>query len=343
MGVKHSGEHWRKPGDQEEGLSPWEAHQRKKQILQDRKNAAVATVFGVEKQRPARRNDLPATVFGARSFRPPQLWNLFASGKLVYNIWKGGTRLDMGPYPRIIRKSKDFRNMDGVKEEFPGDSFCVRQSKWRLMEGQRAKDSTWARVKILVEEGIGVTRIARAFGLDTQAIIDKAVAEQWPHPLSDISPIPLVESPLDMLPNAEQERVETILTQKLLMDHWETIGARFRAIMMGVAAKGAKEALKNPPAVKTWADVERVERIGRAAAGIDQQDRLEVARVKAAGLSPAGGLKGQDDGLFLTDPTENEEMGLFDVGIIETADHEVQGLGTVEPDEPIDMEVEDED
>jgi hypothetical protein len=251
----------------------------------------------------------------------PQLWRFHASGRLVQRIWRGAW-LDTGDYPRIVRNKKDFMNHDNVKEFFPGDEFCEQQAQWRKMDSERARDTTWARIKVLVEEGIGIARIGRAFGLDPKAIMDKAVAEQWPHPLSDISPIPLVEGPMDMLPVAERERVETILTQKLLMDHWETIGERFRSIMMGIAAKGAKEALRNPPAIKSWNDVEKIAKIGRDAAGIEQRDKKEIVRMRNA----QDGIGGAKSANMLIDANENESMELFDTEIEEGAEALVESL-----------------
>lgn len=117
----------------------------------------------------------------------------------------------------------------------------------------------WALVKDAVcELGLSQREAADRYQVSYDALRKRCSREEWP------------------IPAKVQEAVSQLSQNRLIAtaraETWAERGENHRSRVFEIAAKALGDVEKSPPLVEGWADVERIDKMARRAAGLDNDE-----------------------------------------------------------------------
>lgn len=139
---------------------------------------------------------------------------------------------------------------------------------------RKIASETWQAVEKAVCAGMGYSEAARRFGLRSpHTIIMRARRNHWPVPsrVEDRAKA-LQRNVTERRIERDAERASNEGVIGVLAESWAEKGEEHRAIAFQMAHTAMKRAAEAPPTIDDWADVERVDKIARKAAGLDEEN-----------------------------------------------------------------------
>lgn len=98
---------------------------------------------------------------------------------------------------------------------------------------------------------------SKQFGVPEPTIRQRSHREQWPMP--------------ERVSRIVTRVAENALLAEKMAETWAEKGEKHRALAFSLASRAMEAAMQAPPEVKDWADLERVDKMARRAAGLDQE------------------------------------------------------------------------
>lgn len=112
--------------------------------------------------------------------------------------------------------------------------------------------------------GLSQKEAATKYSLSYDALRQRCTREEWPLP----------EKVSKMVTELSHNR----LLAQTQAETWADKGENHRALAYKMAHSALKDASSCPPEVKDWADVERIDKMARRAAGLDNGDAANVSQ-----------------------------------------------------------------
>ena len=133
--------------------------------------------------------------------------------------------------------------------------------------------------------GLGYSEAARRFGVSVFAVMARSKRNGWPVGNR-------IQRRLEALQEArykarerykpyEQQRDSNAQVTEAIAESWAEKGEAHRSLVYGMTNTALKKVAKNPPPLESWSDVERADKAGRRACGLDDS---EAARNVSIGM-----------------------------------------------------------
>lgn len=120
-----------------------------------------------------------------------------------------------------------------------------------------ALDVDWDKIKLSCVAGMSYKEAGAAYGVEEATVRQRSHREQWPVP--------------ERVSRVVTRVAENVVIAEKMAENWAEKGEIHRALAFKVAQKAMREAEIAPPEVKDWADVERIDKMARRAAGLDTE------------------------------------------------------------------------
>jgi hypothetical protein len=187
---------------------------------------------------------------------------------------------------------------------------------------QAISDKTWEAIKAACISGMGFSAAARAFGINNvHTIIMKCRRNQWPIPARIRERAKALQEGRDKAHKLARERsCNSDQALEALAQDWVSRGEAHRAIIYELTNAALRKVSKQPPPLENWSDIERCDKAGRRATGLDHEEAHNISlglqlvnqRIEAAYLTlPKDALSGPDsapEGLSRSDPLQNGSL-----------------------------------
>jgi|SRR5882757_727875 len=114
--------------------------------------------------------------------------------------------------------------------------------------------------------GLSQREASERYGLSYDALRQRCSREAWPAP----------ERVRKLVTELSQKRSHNTAIALNSAENWAEKGEMHKILAFQVANDALKEAAISPPEIKDWADLERVDKMARRAAGLDNDDSTKV-------------------------------------------------------------------
>jgi hypothetical protein len=151
---------------------------------------------------------------------------------------------------------------------------------------QAISGKTWEAIKLACVGGMGFSEAARAFGINNaHTVIMKARRNHWPIPARVQERVESLQAlqaaRYKAQEKAREQRCNGDQALETLAQDWVSRGERHRSLVYGLASSALKNVAKCPPPLESWGDIEKADRAGRRACGLDDS---EAARTVSVGM-----------------------------------------------------------
>jgi hypothetical protein len=149
---------------------------------------------------------------------------------------------------------------------------------------QKISPETWQSIKASCVSGISFSEAARAFGIrDVHAIIMRSRRQSWPVPTQiqarAASLQALQTSRYKAQEKARQQKANGEQTIQVLAQDWVSRGETHRALVYELTNAALRQVSKQPPPLEDWSDIERADKAGRRACGLDDSEAVRNVSV----------------------------------------------------------------
>jgi hypothetical protein len=150
------------------------------------------------------------------------------------------------------------------------------KARQKPRKAQVIAPEVWLAVEKAVCAGMGYSQAARAFGIRSpHAIIMRSRREKWPIPSRVEERARQLQASLQSRSMAAgQRRDGNEITTEALARSWAEKGEAHRSLVYGMTNSALKKVAKNPPPLESWSDVERADKAGRRACGLDDSEAV---------------------------------------------------------------------
>jgi hypothetical protein len=138
---------------------------------------------------------------------------------------------------------------------------------------QQISPQTWKAVEAAVcIGGLGYSEAGRKFGIEPHAIMMKAKRHGWALPSMIQKRVEALQKSVTERAVCECNRACNDQAVDVIAESWEERGEAHRGLVYGMTNTALKKVAKNPPPLESWSDVERADKAGRRACGLDDSE-----------------------------------------------------------------------
>ena len=134
----------------------------------------------------------------------------------------------------------------------------------------------WVAIEKACCGGLGYCASARKFGVSVFAVMARSKRNKWPVGSR-------IQRRVEALQEArykarerykpyEQQRNSNAQVTEAIAESWTEKGEAHRSLVYGMTNTALKKVAKNPPPLESWSDVERADKAGRRACGLDDSE-----------------------------------------------------------------------
>lgn len=134
---------------------------------------------------------------------------------------------------------------------------------------EMSEEIKWALAKDSVcNLGLSQKEAAERYQLSYDALRQRCTREEWPIP----------ERVQKLVTELSQKKSQNAIIAQNQAETWLEKGERHKSVAFEMAHSALKDASSCPPEVKDWADIERIDKMARRAAGLDNGDAANVSQ-----------------------------------------------------------------
>jgi hypothetical protein len=138
----------------------------------------------------------------------------------------------------------------------------------------------WVAIEKACCGGLGYSECARKFGVSVFAIMQRSKRNNWPVGSR-------IQRRVEALQEArykarerykpyEEARNSNTRATEALAESWVERGEQHRSLIYEMTNTALKEVVKSPPALENWSDIERCDKAGRRATGLDHEEAHNI-------------------------------------------------------------------
>ena len=130
----------------------------------------------------------------------------------------------------------------------------------------RLPEESWKAIELSVcVGGLTFTEVARRFNVDVHAVMMRAKRGRW------LRSAKISQSLQDGYMDRETTRRCNDEAAEIIGESWAEKGEAHRGLVYGMTNAALKKVAKNPPPLESWSDIERADKAGRRACGLDHE------------------------------------------------------------------------
>jgi hypothetical protein len=139
---------------------------------------------------------------------------------------------------------------------------------------QAISEKTWEAIKAACISGMGFSAAARAFGINNvHTIIMKCRRNRWPIPARIQERAKALQEGRDKAHKLARERSRNgDQALEVLAEDWVSRGEAHRALIYELTKTALRRLGNQPPPLEAWADIERADKAGRRACGLEDSE-----------------------------------------------------------------------